>query len=286
MSPVVQGAEVGCSRTRLRYRVTAAVALALTVAVVLGIALRPAAAAQLPLRPAAMTSVSVADRCTPTATITNGVVTSAKATTVSLTGLGDRCAGRAVALTLFGAGGAVLTTVRTTLAGGATGSATVTVPVYSPSAVSGAAVTIGTWGVPATWTYSPPTALPLVSCTVLHKPSKTCTAIQTAFSSWSDPSHYAYYLQFRVESQTVTRDDEWEITINLADPSLRLLATHIKASDKNVIVAPGWNCSMMPLLVLRGKGGSQYVGDWLKAYVGLAGTSVASQDPENLIACP
>lgn len=263
----------------------AAVALLLACVVVLGVALRPAAAAQLRLRTASITSVSVADRCTPAMTVANGTITGTRSTTVLVTGLGSGCGGRAIALTLFGANGAALTSVTTTVPAGTSGSATVTVPAYTPSVVSGAAATLGSWGVPATWTYRPPTPRPLVSCKVLNNPSKTCSATQVGFTVWPDPSPTAYYLQFRVESGTVTRDDEWEITVNLADPSLRLLATQLKNPDNNVVLAPGWSCSSMPLLVLRGKGASQYVGDWAKVWVGLEGTSVPSQDQGNLISC-
>ena len=255
----------------------------LLLAMLLNLALNPAQAAQLPISGAKITTVTtVADRCTTAVSVTHGAITGSTANTVTVNGLAARCVGRALALTLFDKEGEVIRSAAVpSLTPDANGSVSISVDSYAPAAVAGAAVTIGPWGVPATWTYAPP----IVSCRVINNPSKTCSATQVGFAVWPEPSPTTYYLQFRVESATVTRDDEWEITVNLADPSLRLLATHIKALDNNVVLAPGWSCSTMPLLVLRGKGGSQYVGDWAKVWVGLEGTSLVSQDSGHLVTC-
>ena len=237
MNRTLQGAGLSSGRVRLRYR-AAAVALALTVAVLLAVALRPAAAAQLPLRPTTMTNVSVADRCTPAVAVANGV-TGAQATTVVVTGLGTRCGGRAVALTLFGSNGAALTSAKTTLPAGASGSITVTVPVYSPSAVSGAAVTIGTWGVPASWVYTPPAVLPQFSCKgfdVKTGAPVPCTASEHKFETWGNPLD-SYNLQVKIETRSVDAV-AWEVTINLADPRLGFVATRMDTGENFELVTP------------------------------------------------
>lgn len=249
--------------TPMSRRRAVAVALCLAVVVLLGCALRPAAAAQLPLRQAAMTSVSIAERCAPAVTATNGTVTSGRATTVLLTGLGSGCGGRVVAVTLFGARGAALTSVTTTLPASTTGSATVIVPAYSPADVSGAAMTVGTWGVPASWTYAPPPVVPTVSCAVLNDPSgrTTCEATNLLVEAWGGPPLTTYNAYVTVSS-TSARDVEWQITINLADPVLKLNA-NVMDSNNAVQLAPGWTCAARPMLVLRGQEnpGTKYVGN-------------------------
>ncbi|SDD29804.1 hypothetical protein SAMN05216410_3138 [Sanguibacter gelidistatuariae] len=272
--------------SRLR-RLPLALALAVLLAVLLGLALRPAQAAQLPVAAAKITAVTLTGRCTPTLSAGNGPVTGSQATTVTVAGLGTGCGGRVLALTLFGTGGAALTTANVTLAAGASGSVTVTVPAYTPATVAGAAATIGSWGVPVTWTNTVPPVLPLVGCKVLNDPSKTCTATLTNFESWGGPPPTEYNVYFTVASDSLTKNAEWQITINLADPSLLLLATRMN-SNNAVMLAPGWACSSMPLLVLRGQSGpgTQYVGGGSTVVTWLHGTSVPSQSNGTLFACP
>ena len=258
------------------YRIMA-VAVLLACVVVLGVALRPAAAAQLGLRPATMTSVAVADRCTPAVAMVNGTVTGGQATTVLVTGLGSGCGGRALALTLFGANGAALTSVRTTLPAGASGSATVVVPSYAPASVSGAAATVGTWGVPATWTYTPPAVVPTVSCAVLNDPTglKTCTTSNLRVEAWGYPRLDTYNFYVTVASPSTT-EVEWQITINLADPALAFEA-NLADSNNAVQLAPGWGCLARPMLVLRGQSGpgTKFVGNGKTVTVWMQGRSSA-----------
>lgn len=254
-----------------------AVALLLACVLVLGLALRPAAAAQLGLRPASLTSVAVADRCTPAVAVANGTVTGARSTTVLVTGLGNGCGGRVVALTLFGANGAALSSVTTTLPAGTAGSATVIVPSYAPASVTGAATTVGTWGVPATWTYTPPAVVPAVSCAVLNDPTglKTCTASNLRVEAWGYPRLDTYNFYVTVSSASTT-EVEWQITINLADPALAFEA-NLADSNNAVLLAPGWSCSARPMLVLRGQSGpgTKFVGNGKTVTVWMQGRSSA-----------
>lgn len=274
------------ARQGMRTRACAVVAI---LAVLLAVALSPAQAAQLPIAPAKITAVVLTGRCTPTVTTANGPVTGSQATTVTVTGLGTGCGGRVIALTLFGTGGSALTTATVTLAANQGSSVTITVPTYAPASVAGAAATVGSWGVPATWTYTPPAVVPLVSCQVLNDPTgqQTCTAVKTSFDSWGGTPNTEYNLYVTVSSTAPTRNVEWQITLNLADPSLNLLATRMN-SNNAVMLAPGWTCSSMPLLVLRGQSGpnTQYVGGGSNVSVWLHGTSVASQSNGSLFACP
>ena len=273
---------------RLGRRRAAAVALCLAVVVVLAPALRPAAAAQLSLRPVSLTSVSIAERCTPAVAAANGSVAGGRATTVLLTGLGTGCGGHVVALTLFGAGGVALTSATTTLPAGAAGTGTVIVPAYTPADVSGAAMTVGTWGVPAAWTYTPPAVVPTVSCAVLNDPTggATCVTSNLRVEAWGYPQLNTYNMYVTVESPSTT-GVEWQIVINLADPALKLTA-NVMDSNNAVMLAPGWTCAARPMLVLRGQAdpGTKYVGNGRTVTVWIQGkASPAPTTGGNLFNC-
>ena len=263
-----------------RQRGARPVALALLAVLVLllALALRPAAAAQLPLNPVTMTHVSAADRCTEFVETTHGTITAGQATTVKVIGLGDGCGGRDLALTLYGADGEALTSATTPLSADAQDSATVIVPTYAPDDVTGAAVTIGTWGVPATWIYTPPAASQLVTCTVLNDPTgtKTCEVKDLRIESWGypQPDHYNFYAT--VTSPSASADTEWQLSINLADPAFDV-QTSLADSSGDVGLAPGWSCSSMPMLELRGRAevNSQYVGGDRSVTVWLQGMSAS-----------
>ena len=247
--------------------------------VLLALILQPAAAAQLPLHPASLSSTSITDRCTQAVTATSGTVTAGRSATVEVDGLGTACGGRDLALTLFGEGGAAVTSGTTSLAADTSGSNTVSVPDYAPADVAGAAVTVGTWGVPAGWTYTPPATdpdpvtEPLVSCTVLNDPTgtKTCDVTDVRIDAWGYPELDNYNFYATVTSPSESEDVEWQLTINLEHPDLKLLA-NLAESNNGVTLAPGWSCSAMPMLELRGQadvntkyvGGDKTVTVWLQ----------------------
>ena len=260
------------SRTQ-QSRPLAAAAVLMVIVVLLALALRPDAAARLSLEPANLTSFSVSDRCTQTVSATSGPETEGRTGTVMLTGLGTACGGRDVDLTVFGRDGAALASGATTLAADTSGSATVTVPAYAPADVAGVALTIGTWGVPAIWTYTPSVDAPLVSCTVLNDPTgtKTCEATDVRVDAWGHPVLDTYNFYATVTSPSDLEDVEWQLTINLADPELKV-AANLGDSNNGVTLAPGWSCASMPMLELRGQedvntkyvGGGKTVQVWMQ----------------------
>lgn len=251
---------------------TAAAILTLFV-VLLTLALRPGSAAHLPLEPASLTHASVAGRCTPHVAAAAGGVSGGKATTVEVTGLGAACGGQELDLTLYGDDGDALTSAALSLAADAQGSTTVTVPAYTPADVAGAAATVGTWGVPASWTYTPPVSAPMVSCTVLNDPTgtKTCEATDVRVDAWGYPEPDNYNFYATITSPSDSEDVEWQLTLNLADPGFKVNA-NVADSNNGVTLAPGWSCSAMPLLELRGNadvntrfvGGGKTVTVWLQ----------------------
>ena len=282
----MSGHRAGATVSQRRFR-AAAVAVLVVLVVLLGVALRPGAAAHLPVHPVSMTSLSLAERCTQ-AVATNTEATAGQATSVVVTGLGAECGGLDLDLTLYGQGGTALTSVTTTLAADASDSATVSVPAYAPADVAGAAVTIGTWGVPATWTHTPSVPLPLVTCTVLNDPTgtKTCEATDVRIDSWGYPTPNNYNLYATVRSPSATADVEWQVTINLAGSELPFTANHAD-SNNAVALAPGWGCSSMPTLELRGQSGpdTQFVGGEKTVTIWLHGKYSTTPATGNLFTC-
>lgn len=133
------------------------VAATVVLAILLGSA-SLASAAQLNLLPESLGAFTISDRCTSAVTVSPTTVTSGSALGVQVAGLTNECAGREIQLTLFGASGAAIVTATTTIAAAGATSADVTTTSFTAADIAGAAVTIGTWGVPATWSYTPATS--------------------------------------------------------------------------------------------------------------------------------
>ena len=240
-----------------------AAALLTALVLLLVFAVHPGAAAQLPLQSGSISSDSVSERCTPAVTATNGVTTASQASTVTVSGLGIACAGRELALTLFDDDGAAVATGTTILGADPSGSATVAVSDYAPADVAGVAVTIGTWGVPGLWTYAPPAAAPMVSCTVVNDPTgtKTCDVTDVRVDAWGYPELDTFNFYATVISPSESEDVEWKLTLNLADLGFKINAV-LADSNNGITLAPGWSCSKLPMLELHGQEdvSTKYVG--------------------------
>lgn len=117
-------------------------------------------AAALTLTGGSIGSYSVTGRCTSAVTgFTNGTPTSTGSATSVVMTIPAGCHDVAGQMRLVGIAGATDITF-TVPAPGAT---TVTVPVpggFQASSVTGVALTLGTWGMPTQWTYTPPVAPP------------------------------------------------------------------------------------------------------------------------------
>ena len=268
-----------------------AVSALMVFVVLLAFSARPGAAAQLSLLPGSLTSLSLSERCTQALTATHDTATTGEASTVTVSGLGAACAGRDLDLTLYGSDGEALTAVSTSLAADTGASTTVMVPAYTPTQVAGIAATVGTWGVPAAWTYTPPvTPSELVSCTVLNDPTgtKTCQATDLRIEAWGYPQADNFNFFATVTSPSESEDVEWQLTINLADPEFQLLANRAD-SNNAVTLAPEWSCASMPVLELRGQAAvsTKYVGGGKTVTVWLHGmAAAASTAGGNLFTCP
>ena len=130
---------------------------------------------------------------------------------------------------------------------------------------------------------------PLATCTVLNDPTgaKTCEVKDIHVDAWGYPDITNYNLYATVTSPSEDEDVEWELEINLADPELEILA-NLADSNNGVKLAPGWSCSSMPMLTLRGNAAvdTQHVGGGKTVTVWLHGRAVSGpSDGGNLFNC-
>lgn len=133
-----------------RRRSQGAILLAAVVALVV-LLLSPASAARLNLSVRPLTVVDVTG-CTTSSLVATAGVSSGTSTQVVLSGVPAACQGKAATLRLYAADGTALATADTSATLVTAGSTTVAVPSYAVDRVAGMALTVGTWGVPVTWT--------------------------------------------------------------------------------------------------------------------------------------
>ena len=254
----------------------------------LNLALHPAQAAQLPISAAKITTVTVGDRCTAKVSVTNGVISGAQATKVTVSGLEADCEGLDLELTLFDEGGAAIPAATVTvlsLVPDADGSVSVSVGSYAPSAVAGAAVTIGSWGVPAFWEDTPPAVLPLLSCEgvdAVTKATKPCTASVEHYHAWTanwpnPPDTYTF--QVKVETSSAT-DVEWQVTINLAHEDMKVVTNRAKSNGDIVLMNTAAQVCSSAVLVVGGNSsnGFKFINAGSPRIAYLMGASKASGD--------
>lgn len=251
--------------------------------------LKPGAAAHLPFESGSLTSAAFAERCTKFVSATHEGDAGGKATTVTLSGLTPACDGRDLELTLYGTDGQALTTGAVPVQAHGGDSIVVNVPVYNPAKVAGIAVTIGTWGIPAAWSYTSPVQDWMVDCKVLNDPTgtKTCDVKDIRVEAWGYPEVNSYNFYATVTSPSDAEDVEWELEVNLADPEFKVLA-NVGDSHNGVTTAPDWSCSSMPILKLRGRDdvNTQYVGGEKTVTVWIQGKAVSGHtDGGNLFNC-
>lgn len=177
-------------------------------------AMAPASAAQLVLTGGQHPSFSARVRCDDAVAVTTPS-TSGTSSSVQVSGITAACTGTLFVRVYDATGVSRATGSATVVAGG--GSQTLTVsPAYAPSATDKVSVTIGTWPVAATWTY---TALPYIWCTLVSSgsPGSTCTATVTLFhGTKTGGSGVADYYDV-VVTTTSTTPVRWEVTFNLAN---------------------------------------------------------------------
>ncbi|CAN5230700.1 hypothetical protein BH11ACT1_BH11ACT1_16050 [soil metagenome] len=191
-------------------RALGACALILALAVAF---MAPASAAQLVLTGGQHPFSSASARCDDMVTATTPP-TSGTSSSVQVSGILAACTGTLVVRVYDSSGTSKATGSATVVSGG--GSQTLTVsPAYSPSATDRVSVTIATWPIAATWTYTPPA--PYIWCTLLSGASagSTCTATVTLFHGTKPGgSGVADYYDVVVTTTSAT-PARWEVSFDL-----------------------------------------------------------------------
>lgn len=184
-----------------------------------------ASAAVLKVRGPVLTTV-VAERCDDAIEVrpdtTGGVADSGRTTAFEVLGIAEACAGQLLTVVAFSATGTLLG--EGSVAGSAVTGATVKVTLtpVDPrgvllSDVAGVAATLGTWGVPARWTYTPP-VLPASSCAVWDQvtgvvvPGVVCT-IRATSMPWGNEWSRTLQLYLRLSAdKKLTKDEYFRFT--------------------------------------------------------------------------
>lgn len=172
-------------------------------------------AARLPLSGATLTTLPVFTRCTNEVQVEPGAVRqNGTSTSVVVRGLTPRCAGARVELTIVQASGAVVRRVSGSVPTSGPATVTLGAPAFTPAQGFRVFATVGTWGVPATWTYAPPT--PVTACTVWREtdgdtvpvPGVSC-AIRATSVLWGNEWSRQLHLHLVVTTSKNLKNDEY-----------------------------------------------------------------------------
>lgn len=177
---------------------------------------------------------------------------------VTLSSVSAACANLPVNVVLYRSNGSSEATGTGTVPA-AGGTFDITTTGYRRNNVSGAALLIGTWGVPATWSQTP-VVVPAITCIELTSwtggwpppdtygtpTGGTCTAAISNYAEWGSPlSNFNFTF-------TVTGADNWELTFDFAStPQFPGFTPTNVGGTLNPRLAPGYACSQMPILVAR-----------------------------------
>jgi len=246
--------------TRRARRPAVVVALAATAVVVLlaALSLGTSSAATLLVTARSLTATRIAPPCgtAPVAVTNPAPASDTTPSTQVVVSAPAACAGQPVRLRLYGANGAPLQTADVTGTVAAAGTTTLTVPSYLATAVSGAALTIGTWGRATTWTTTPRSAPALGTCTVVtaagQPTGKPCEILDLTAPEWwgSAPARQAN-LYFHLSAPTFAAGEQLVVTLDLSQavglPSGWRWSTS-GADAGNLLVYPNQSCSLLPSL--------------------------------------
>jgi hypothetical protein len=247
---------------------------AVAVIAVVALGISNASAASLSVIAGKLGTFNVADRCAtaPLSVTVAGTPTGGNYTQVSISSVPALCANLKIQLTLVGASGAsIVEFLGAVPAITAPTPVTLTLPAlanYSGAAVIGAALTIGRYGVTATWTAPP--APPAGTCVVTgyqpgspseHAPmltggTQTCsvTSVTVVKKPWID-NDGAHHTQFNVTLHNNSTDTiAFELDANLATspPYLTWEPKSLDLSNLSLVSA----CGSMPNVRLTGPTGN------------------------------
>lgn len=174
-------------------------------------AMAPASAAQLVLAGGQHPSYAASTRCNEAVAVTTPS-TSDTTSFVQVSGITAACTG-SLFVRVYDSNGTSRATGTATVAAGGGSQAVTMSPAFAPSQTDKVSVTIATWPVAATWTYT----LPPIWCTLVRGSSgSTCTATVTFFHGTKPGgSGVADYYDVVVTTNSTT-PARWTVTFNLA----------------------------------------------------------------------
>lgn len=227
----------------------------------------PASASQLGVNVAGSAALLTNSPCASQGLVatTSGTGSAGSYSGISVSGFDAACQGQAVTIDLYAPSGAPLAT-GSVPSGSAT--TTFTTASYTAADVASAVVKIDGWVFVATWV--PPADQPAISCrpvnnggNVVQGAGQTCNATITGMSGWISypgawgvgPPNYHYSINFSVNSS----QNQWEVTFNFADASVFTMYNSppvYVGSGYNVVNAPGYSCSSLPIYAGRKAAGN------------------------------
>lgn len=234
-------------------RAVRAVVVASSFVVLVGVS--QASAAQLALTGAQRPHSSSYQRCDDGVGVTTPS-TSGASTSVQVSGIAAACAGATLSATVYDPSTGASSTGSATVPAG--GGAVTLDPVlaYTPGVATRALVTLATWPVLATWIYTPVTTYP--TCAVYRivdrvdtlQPGKSCTASVAVRDYWGTVGSRSANVDVAFTYTGASYPDYFRFTVDLRTAGLPAAWSWTTAgtSGGNLILAPSYRCSSLPIL--------------------------------------
>lgn len=229
-----------------RRRIAAAIVVVLIACVLANLFV--SSAAQLNLGSVARPHLDAMNRCDADGVALTTPATSGTTTRVDVSGINAACAGLPIVVRVAtGASSSSSTTSVNVPAGGGSMTLNTASPAFDPDNVVQTSVTIGTWPMSGTWSYTPPVTLPAASCRIPSNPSIPCTATISGNTQWADPiTHWQRYITVATAHST---NVVWEVTINLSSTEFPVFANRLQDLQGGVVLVGTPSCSANPRTV-------------------------------------
>jgi len=216
----------------------------------------PASAAKLVLTGGQRPSFATSARCDDAVAVTTPS-TAGTSRSVQVSGIAAACTG-ALAVRVYDASGVSKATGSATVAASG-GVQTLTVsPAYAPSTTDRVSVTLGTWPIAATWTYTPAPTYPV--CAVYRvvdgvetlQSGKSCTVsgLSVAGKAWGQVGSRRSNVDVAFTFTGATHPDYFKFTIDMGTAGLPADWSWSNAGTAggNLLLSSAYRCSSLPIL--------------------------------------
>lgn len=234
-------------------RALGACALILALAVAF---MSPAGAAKLVLTGGQRPSFATSARCDDAVTVTTPS-TAGTSNSVQVLGIAAACTGMLFVRVYAASGVSKATGPPTAVAGG--GSQTLTVsPAYAPSATDRVSVTVGTWPIPATWTYTAAPTYPVCAVyrvvngveTLQFGKSCTVSSLSLAKDAWGQVGSRRANVDVAFTFTGATYPDYFKFTVDMSTAGLPSDWSWANAGTAggNLLLSSAYRCASLPIL--------------------------------------